>query len=57
MNFVKTESYYYDTKQAGDISNSINEEILAINVKLLEYKCISTKQHKENLKKNVLHKK
>ena len=33
-------------KQAGINSNMIYEEIVAIPDKLLEYKCISTKQHK-----------
>ena len=36
-------------KQAGNISNIINEEIVAIVDKLLEYKCISKKQHKQIL--------
>ena len=33
-------------KHAGNISNIINEEIIAIFDKFLEYKCISKKQHK-----------
>ena len=33
-------------KHAGNNSNIINEEIVAIIDKLLEYKCISKKQHK-----------
>ena len=33
-------------KQGGNISNIINEEIVAIADKLLEYKCKSTKQEK-----------
>ena len=37
--------------QAGNISNTINEEIIAIDDKLLEYKCISKKQHKNLLLK------
>ena len=36
-------------KHAGNISNIINEEIVAINDKLLEYKHISKKQHKRIL--------
>ena len=36
-------------KQAGNNSNIINEEIVAIVDKLLEYKCISKKQHKQIL--------
>ena len=36
-------------KQAGNISNIINDEIVAIVDKLLEYKCISTKQPKQIL--------
>ena len=43
-------------KQAGNSSNVINEEIVAIVDKLLEYKCISKKQHKQILLKcNLLH--
>ena len=36
-------------KHAGNNSNIINEEIVAIIHKLLEYKCISKKQHKQIL--------
>ena len=36
-------------KQAGNNSDKINEEIIAIFDKLLEYKCISKKQHKQIL--------
>ena len=36
-------------KQAGNNSNIINEEIVAIVDKLLEYKCITKKQHKQIL--------
>ena len=36
-------------KQAGNNSDIINDEIVAIVDKLLEYKCISKKQHKQNL--------
>ena len=36
-------------KQAGNNSNIINEEIVAIVDKLLEYKCISKKQHNQIL--------
>ena len=32
-------------KQAGNNSDIINAELVAIVNKLLEYKCISTKQH------------
>ena len=38
-------------KHAGNNSNIINDEIIAINDKLLEYKCISKKQHKQILLK------
>ena len=38
-------------KQAGNKSNIINQEIVAIVDKLLEYKCISKKQHKQILLK------
>ena len=44
-------------KQAGNNSDIINEEIVAIVDKLLEYKCISKKQHKQiSIKCNLLHK-
>ena len=44
-------------KHAGNNSNIIDEEIVAIVDKLLEYKCISKKQHKQILIKcNLLHK-
>ena len=33
----------------GNNSNLINEEIVALVDKLLEYKCISKKQHKQTL--------
>ena len=36
-------------KHGGNDSNLIDEEIVAIVNKLLEYKCISKKQHKQNL--------
>ena len=38
-------------KQAGTNSNIINDEIVAIVDKLLEYKCISQEQHKQILLK------
>ena len=38
-------------KHAGNNSNLIDEEIVAIIDKLLEYKCISNKQHKQILLK------
>ena len=41
-------------KQAGKISHLINEENVAIVDKLLEYKCISKKQHKQLLIKGNL---
>ena len=40
-------------KQAGNNSNIINEEIVAIVDKLLKYKCISKKQHKQILIKAI----
>ena len=44
-------------KQAGNNSDIINDEIIAIIDKLLKYKCISRKQHKQILIKcNLLHK-
>ena len=43
-------------EQAGNNSDLINKEIVAIVDKLLEYKCISKKQHKKLLiKSNLLH--
>ena len=44
-------------KHGGNNSDLINDEIVAIIDKLLEYKCISKKQHKQFLIKcNLLHK-
>ena len=44
-------------KQAGNNSDIINQEIVAIVDKLLEYKCISKKEHKQILLKcNLLNK-
>ena len=44
-------------KQTGNNSNIINDEIVAIVDKLLEYKCIFKKQHKKLLIKcNLLYK-
>ena len=44
-------------KLAGNNSDIINDEIVAIVDKLLEYKCISKKQHKQILMKcNLLQK-
>ena len=44
-------------KQAGNNSDIINDEIIAIIDNLLEYKCISRKQHKQILNKcNLRHK-
>ena len=44
-------------KQAGKNSDIVNQEIVAIVDNLLEYKCISTKHHKQILIKcNLLHK-
>ena len=39
-------------KQAGNKSNIINDEFVAIVDKLLEYKCVSKKQHKQLLIKS-----
>ena len=36
-------------RQAGNTSNIINDEIIAIVDKLLEYKCMSKKEHNQNL--------
>ena len=48
---------FLQEKQAGNNSDIINEEIVAIVEKLLEYKCISKKQHKQILSKcNLLNK-
>ena len=44
-------------KQAGNNSEITNEEIAAIVDKILEYKCISKKQHEQILIKcNLIHK-
>ena len=44
-------------KHAGNNSDLINDEIVAIVDKLLEYKCISKKQHKQILIKcNLINK-
>ena len=44
-------------KQAGNNSDIINDEIVVIIDKLLEYKCITKKQHKQILIKcNLLQK-
>ena len=40
--------------QAGNSSDIINQEIIAIVDKTLEYKCISKKQHKQVLIKSNL---
>ena len=42
---------FLQKKQAGKNSDIINQEIVAIVDKLLEYKCISKKQHKQILLK------
>ena len=41
----------FQEKHAGNNSDKINDEIVAIVDKLLEYKCISKKQHKQILLK------
>ena len=44
-------------KYAGNNSDTINDEIVAIVDKLLEHKCMSKKQHKQTLLKcNLLNK-
>ena len=45
-------------KQAGNNSNVINDEITAVVDKILEYICVSKKQHKQNLiwKKSITQK-
>ena len=44
-------------KQAGNNSNTINDEIVAVVDKLLKYKCMSKKEHEQILIKcNLLHK-
>ena len=43
-------------KQAGDSPDIINEEIIVLVDKLLEYKCISKEQYKQfSNKYNLLH--
>ena len=47
---------FLQVKHAGNNSDLFNEEIVAILDNLLEYKCISKKQHKQILNKcNLLH--
>ena len=41
-------------KHGGNNSNLIDEEIVAIVDKLLEYKCITKKQHKQILTRSIL---
>ena len=44
-------------KQAGNNSNVISEETIAIVIELLEYRRLSKKQHKQILiKPNIIHK-
>ena len=50
-------NFLLQEKQTGNNSDIINEEIVAIVDKLLEYKCMSKKQHKQILLKcNLLNK-
>ena len=57
MNFVLDCNYYYKKKQGGSNSDKFNDEIVAIVDKILEYKCITKKQHKQMLNKwNLLDK-
>ena len=44
--FCNRLKFLLQDKQAGDISNKIDEEIVAIADKVLQYNCISAKQHK-----------
>ena len=49
-------NFLLQEKHAGDNSDIINQEIVVIVDKLLEYKCLSKKQHKQILIKcNLLH--
>ena len=41
-------------KHGGNTSDKINQEIVALVDKLLDYKCISKKQHKQILLKCIL---
>ena len=57
MSFVIDLKKLLQEKQAGNNSNIINDEIVFIVDKLLEYKCISKKHHKQTLIKcDLLHK-
>ena len=47
--FCDTLKILVQVKQAGNNSNTIDREKVAISDKLLEYICISTKQHKNLL--------
>ena len=40
---------FFQEKQAGNNSEITNQEIIAVVDKLLEYKCMSKKQHKQTL--------
>ena len=51
MNFVINLKLLLQEKQVGNNSDLTNDEIVAIVHKLLEYKCISKKQHKQLLTK------
>ena len=54
--FCDTLKLLLQEKHAGNNSDIFNEEIIAIVDKLLEYECISKKQHKQILIKcNLLH--
>ena len=45
---------FQEEEEAGSNSDTINHEINALVVNLLEYKCISMKQHKQILIKGNL---
>ena len=50
--------FFLQEKQAGNNSFVFNDEIVAVVDKLLEYKCVSEKQHKQILINcNHLHRK
>ena len=49
-------NFLLQERQAGNTSDIFNHEMVAIVDKLLEYKCISKKQHEQLLFKcNLLH--
>ena len=54
--FCRRLKFLIQERQAGNIFDIINQEVVTIVENLMEYKCISKKQHKQLLNKsNLLH--